>query len=197
LLNFQKKLYLASKSPRRIEILNLMNLKFTLVDSEIDEDITISMRPEELVMHLSREKVKAALNKISDGIILSADTIVVLDNCVLGKPSSPDDAYNMLRKLSGKNHLVFTGFTLFDKLSGSNLTDYESTNVKFIHLDDEMINEYISSGSPLDKAGAYGIQDSFGSVFVEKIDGCYYNVMGFPASKFYRKAKEFIKTFNL
>jgi septum formation protein len=173
-----------------------MNLKFTLVDSEINEDITISMAPKDLAMYLSQEKIKAASIKIDEGIILSADTIVVSDSYVLGKPVSPDDAFKMLKKLSGKEHTVYTGFTLYDKPSGKSITDYESTSVKFIDLDDEIINQYIQSGSPLDKAGAYGIQDSYGSVFVEKINGCYYNVMGFPVSKFYQRAKEFIKIIN-
>jgi septum formation protein len=197
LLTFPKKLYLASKSPRRIEILNLMNLKFTLVDSEINEDLSLSMPAKELAKYLSLEKSKMASQNIDNGLILSADTIVVLDELILGKPADSEDAYKMLRKLSGREHIVYTGFTLFDMPSKKYITDYESTFVKFIDLDEQMIEEYVQSGSPLDKAGAYGIQDSFGSVFVEKINGCYYNVMGFPVSKFYQRSKEFITSINL
>ncbi|MFA6540554.1 MAG: Maf family protein, partial [Bacteroidota bacterium] len=129
----------------------------------------------------------------TEAIVIGSDTIVVIDDKVLGKPSSAVDAEEMLSALSGKTHTVFTGFAFVDAGSKKSYIDFEQTEVTFRPLSSEEITDYINSGSPMDKAGAYGIQDDFGAVFVEKIVGDYYTVVGFPISKFYVAFREFVK----
>ena len=123
---------------------------------------------------------------VKRGIIITADTIVVLDNQIIGKPKNKKDAERILKKLSGRTHKVYTGFSVFNSVNGKIITEYEKTFVKFRELNKKEIVDYISTGSPMDKAGAYGIQDDFGAVFVEKINGCYYNVVGLPLTKVYK-----------
>jgi len=118
---------------------------------------------------------------------------VVLDQHFLGKPNNGGEAESMLRLLSGREHNVYTGFTIFNKPDGKYCSDVEVTTVKFRVLEDEEIRNYVRSGRPLDKAGAYGIQDDFGAVFVERIEGCFYNVVGFPLTKFYVSLRKFLR----
>jgi septum formation protein len=193
LLKFPKHLYLASKSPRRSELLKKINIDFTIKVSNIDENIYDGLLPEKHVKILSFLKAAAIAKNLKNGIVLGADTIVVSKNKILGKPSDAGDAQRMLKMLSGKIHEVYTGFTLIDMPSKYTVTDFEITKVKFRKLEKEEIEEYIETGLPLDKAGSYGIQDEYGSLFIENIQGCYYNVVGFPLSKFYKTAKKFIK----
>ena len=120
-----------------------------------------------------------------EGIILTADTIVVLEGQIIGKPKSKKDAERILKLLSGKTHFVYTGFAIKNISNKKEIIDYEKTSVTFHKLSSQMIIDYIETGSPMDKAGAYGIQDDFGAVFVKKVNGCYYNVMGLPLSKVY------------
>lgn len=178
-------IYLASKSPRRKKLLKQLNIKFKTVDLHFHERIIDGENPIYLVKRLSIEKLNTALLKIKRGIIITADTIVVLDNQILGKPKNKLDAKRILKKLSGKTHIVYTGFTIYNSANNKVITDYEKTLVTFRKLSDIEIEDYIASGSPMDKAGAYGIQDDFGAVFVEKINGCYYNVVGLPLAKVY------------
>ncbi len=124
--------------------------------------------------------------------MIGADTIVVLDHHVLGKPTSKDDAKRMLRLLSGREHSVYTGFALIDVETKRHVTGVEETKVRFRKLDEKEIVAYINSGSPMDKAGSYGIQDDFGAVFVEKVNGCFYNVIGFPLARFYSTWQRFV-----
>lgn len=124
-------------------------------------------------------------------MIVGADTIVVLDGHVLGKPKDARQARGMLRSLSGRTHTVYTGVALIDARSGMSESFYERTRVTFRAIDEKEIREYVRSGSPLDKAGAYGIQDDFGAVFVEKVSGCFYTVVGFPLSRFYVELPKF------
>lgn len=182
-------LYLASKSPRRRKLLKLLNIPFKSFSVDVDESFLDGEHPVKTVKRLSELKMFEAQKKISNGIIITADTIVVLDKHVLGKPESKIDAVKMLRMLSGKSHFVYTGFTIFDRSSNKLISDYEKTKVTFRVLDNQEIKRYVDGGSPMDKAGAYGIQDDYGALFVEKIEGCYYNVVGLPISKLYSKLK--------
>lgn len=178
-------IYLASKSPRRKKLLKQLNLKFRTLDLHFDEKVNDGEHPVFLVKRLSIEKLNQALLRIKKGIIITADTIVVIDKHILGKPKSKADAKRILKKLSGRTHIVYTGYSIYNSSNNKIITEYEKTLVTFRKLTDEEISDYILTGSPMDKAGAYGIQDDFGAVFIEKIDGCYYNVVGLPLAKLY------------
>ncbi|MFN3871770.1 MAG: Maf family protein [Ignavibacterium sp.] len=178
-------LYLASKSPRRRKLLKQLNLKFKSLSVDSDELVKPDELPHRAVMRISKEKMHLARRKIKSGIIITADTIVFLNNQVLGKPKDEKDAFRMLKKLSGKTHQVFSAYCIHNTNSGKTITEFVKTDVTFRKLTDQEIRDYIKTGSPMDKAGAYGIQDDFGAVFVDRINGCYYNVVGLPLSKFY------------
>ncbi len=182
---------LASTSPRRIRLMQQIGIPFTSQESGVEEKIGDGIPPEDVVRGLSKEKAERVAASLKKGIVIGADTIVVLDGAILGKPQSEDEAAGMLARLSGRTHTVFTGFALIDVESKKTYIDFEKTDVTFRHLTTEEIAGYVRSGSPMDKAGAYGIQDDYGAVFVERIDGCFYNVVGLPLSKFYSSLKEF------
>ena len=183
----------SSRSPRRIHLLHQIGLSFTVQESGVDEHIPDGIAPEEVVRRLSLEKASRVAERLHDGIVIGADTIVVLDGKILGKPSSKGEAISMLSKLGGKTHTVFTGFAMIDVVSKKSYVDYEKTEVTFRRLSIEEIECYVESGSPMDKAGAYGIQDDYGAVFVERINGCFYTVVGFPLSKFYTSWNMFLE----
>jgi len=185
MINSSSKIFLASKSPRRRKLLTQLNLKFKSFSVDMDEKICKNEIPSRAVVRLSKEKLDLAKEKVQDGIIITADTIVVLNKMILGKPESKKDAYRILRLLSGKTHTVYTGYSIYNSANNKTITEYEKTKVTFRMLTDDEIEEYIQGGSPMDKAGAYGIQDDFGAVFIQKINGCYYNVVGLPLAKFY------------
>jgi septum formation protein len=187
-----KPIILASRSPRRIHLLHQIGLSFTVQESGVDEHNSDGIAPEEVVRRLSLEKASRVAERLHDGIVIGADTIVVLDGKILGKPSSKGEAISMLSKLGGKTHTVFTGFAMIDVVSKKSYVDYEKTEVTFRRLSIEEIECYVESGSPMDKAGAYGIQDDYGAVFVERINGCFYTVVGFPLSKFYTSWNMFL-----
>lgn len=178
-------LFLASKSPRRRKLLKQLNLKFRSFSVEMDEVIYPDESPSKAVIRLSREKMNLAKEKVNKGIIITADTIVVLEKKILGKPINKKDAYHILKTLSGKTHTVYTGYSIYNFMNNKLISEMEKTKVTFRELTEKEIKEYINSGSPMDKAGAYGIQDDFGAVFIKKINGCYYNVVGLPLSKLY------------
>ncbi len=142
-------------------------------------------RPFFTVKRLSKEKLEMAKLKIKNGIIITADTIVVMDNHILGKPKDKKDAFRILKILSGRTHIVYTGYSVYNSINKKIISEFEKTEVTFRDLTDSEILEYIAGGSPMDKAGAYGIQDDFGAVFIKKINGCYYNVVGLPLAKLY------------
>ncbi len=174
---------LASRSPRRIDLLKKIIPHFQVDISDIDEDIEIN-DPIRYVLEISKRKVCEVAHKYDKGIIIGADSIVVRENRILGKPKDKEDAIRMLNFLSGQIHQVYTGFTILKKPSQKMITDYEVTHVKFRDLADWEILKYIEVAHPFDKAGSYGIQDE-SAVFVESIDGCFYNVMGLPVAKIY------------
>lgn len=173
------KLVLASSSPRREEILEQLNLKFTIVPSKIDEDNFDSSDPVELVRKLAEEKARSVSQLVEDAIIIAADTVVVYNDQILGKPSGKLDAKKMLKKLSSDQHQVITGVAVLNSSSGESHVDYNITEVKMTALSEQEINSYVDTGEPLDKAGSYAIQ-GFGGLFVEEIKGSYYSVMGLP-----------------
>lgn len=176
---------LASQSPRRAHLLRQIGLDFTIQPSSVEEIIEAHASFENNVKRLSLLKAEEIARTNEEGIVIGSDTIVVVDDAVLGKPTSPDDAKEMLRKLSGRSHSVYTGFAFVDAKTKKNYIAFAKTVVWFREITTEEIDRYVASGSPMDKAGAYGIQDDFGAVFVEKIEGDYYTVVGFPLSKFY------------
>ncbi len=191
-----KPLVLASKSPRRISLLRQIGIQPMVITADVEEDFSNDETPIENALRLSLKKAQAVEEKVKEGIIVGADTIVVLGEQLLGKPESEDDAHRMLRLLSGKTHNVITGFALLDVPTRKRATAYEETRVTFRELPDDEIAEYISSGAPMDKAGAYGIQDDYGAVFVTRIEGCFYNVVGFPLAKFYSTLQKFQTQLN-
>ncbi len=186
MINNSQKIYLASSSPRRKKLLEQIGLEFEVLKFSTPESIKKNEKPIDIVKRISLEKLEAAKKKVSSGIIITADTIVVFNNQILGKPKNKKDAFKILSLLSGNTHQVYTGFSIFNLKNSKTISEYEKTSVKFRKLLPEEIEEYIETGSPMDKAGAYGIQDDFGAVFIEKINGCYYNVVGLPLSKFYK-----------
>lgn len=172
-------------------MLRQIGLQFQVLETGIDETFDSSKGVNENVEWIAYEKARNAGENIQNGIIIGADTVVVLGNDILGKPKSFDEAVEMLSRLSGQTHLVYTGFCLIDKPSNLFVSAHEITKVTFRRLEAIEIEEYVKAGSPMDKAGAYGIQDDYGAVFVERIEGCYYNVVGFPLAKFYLVMQEF------
>ena len=186
MLNFD--IVLASASPRRKAILSQVDLNFIIKPSNIDEDFSIKLLPEAFCEYWAREKAKNIAESHSDKLVIGADTIVVLDDKILGKPKSQKESFAMLESLSGKTHKVLTGVSLINLELGIDFTFIESTDVSFYTLKNNDISNYINIYKPYDKAGSYGIQDGF-SAYVKKINGCFYNVMGFPISRFYRLYK--------
>lgn len=178
-------IYLASKSPRRRQLLKQLNLKFKTFSVETEEKVKRYESPHEAVLRIANEKMDLAKESVKRGILITADTIVFLDNRVLGKPKDEKDAFRMLMKLSGRTHQVFSAYCIHNTSTGITISEFVKTDVTFRKLTEKEILDYIKTGSPMDKAGAYGIQDDFGAVFVDKINGCYYNVVGLPLSKFY------------
>lgn len=171
-------LILASGSPRRKELLTQMGLAFRVVVSDADETVDPSLSPADQVALLSRRKADAVAGLVSDrALILAADTIVAFEGRSMGKPASPAEATQMLSLLSGKTHQVYTGFTL--RQGARTDTQVECTAVSFRPMTPDEIRAYVATGEPMDKAGAYGIQ-GLGGVFVEGIQGDYFNVMGLP-----------------
>jgi septum formation protein len=173
---------LASSSPRRSEILDMLGIDHIVFKPGIDED-NRSADPGSLVRDLSIKKAEAAAEAVDGEIILSVDTVVVLEDVVMGKPLSDEEAGTMLRQLSGKWHHVFTGLTLLAPGEKRSVSGEETTAVKFKQVGEMEIQDYIRTGEPFDKAGGYGIQGR-GSALVERIDGCYFNVVGLPVVKF-------------
>ena len=175
------KLILASGSPRRAELLEKMGLTFQVEPSNTDEVLEPGLTPQQEVVHLSLGKAKAvAAGRPEEAVVLSADTVVELDGKILGKPHSEEAAIAMLRALSGRSHRVLTGVTVMSPKGTE--THCEETEVYFRPISDEEIRWYVKTGEPMDKAGAYGIQ-GYAAMFIEKINGDYYNVMGLPVCR--------------
>jgi septum formation protein len=179
-------LVLASQSPRRREILSNAGIPFVVRASGVAEHRLQGELAEHYVIRLAREKA-LAVDRDDDEIILSADTVVVIDNEILEKPRDGSDAARMLRLLSGREHQVLTAICL--RAQSDTLVDSARTRVRFVGLTGREINDYIESGEPMDKAGAYAIQ-GLASKFIDRIEGCYFNVVGLPISLVYGRLKE-------
>ena len=183
------KIILASQSPRRRELLERMGITdFKVIPAKGEEVATRTLTPDQLVEQLSRRKCAEVAAAHPDDLVIAADTMVAVNNRLLGKPRTEDDAARMLATLSGRLHMVYTGVTV--SLKGKTLTAHEMTSVRFRTLTQADIIRYIATGEPMDKAGAYGIQ-GYGCVLVESISGDYYNVMGLPVCRLARMLARF------
>jgi len=182
---------LASKSQRRKDLLKMINIPFRSYPSNIDESIISNKytKPIDLCKGLAFLKAKKISQKFKSDLVIGGDTIVVIDNEILGKPKDKFEAHKMIDKLSGQTHSVYTGISIQCIDEKILKTFYEKTKVTFYKLSKREIDYYISNYNPYDKAGGYGIQD-MSSIFVDKIDGCFYNVVGLPISKFFKELKK-------
>ena len=187
---------LASASPRHAALLTAMGIEFEVVPSQIQERPHPDEPPADYITRLARAKVMAVVRQLESGLVLGADTVVVLDGVLLEKPADEQDARRMLKALSGRWHAVLTGVALFDAASRREVADYEKTLVRFAPLTDREIDWYVASGEPMDKAGAYGIQ-GLAAIFVEEIAGNYSNVVGLPIPLVYRLARRLGYSFVL
>ena len=181
----RQKYILASKSERRKQLLRQIGLNFISRDSRITELEEKDHHPVELIKYNSLTKSRTVAINYSKGIVIGADTIVVLDKIIINKPKDVRDAQKILKSLSGRKHFVYTGINIIDTKTGNEIFDYEKTSVYFRKLYDDEIKFYVRNHKPFDKAGAYGIQDDFGCLFIEKITGDYYNIMGLPLARLY------------
>ena len=183
-------IFLASKSPRRRKLLKQLGINFKSFSVNTIEEVLDGEHPVNCVKRLAMEKMNRAKKKVQNSIIITADTIVVLDKEVIGKPKNRNDAIKILSLLSGRVHTVYTGICVLNQKKNKLITDFEKTKVEFRLLSKDEIIDYVHGGSPMDKAGAYGIQDDFGAVFVKRINGCYYNVVGLPLTKLYKALRK-------
>ncbi len=181
---------LASKSPRRQQLLSLMDVDFRVVLKEVDESYPEHLTPEEIAVYIATQKAEAFDEDVTDEVVLTADTIVAIDGEILGKPADKEQAVQMLKKLSGRVHKVVTGVCLFYK--GKYNKFYDVSEVLFRPLSEQEIRAYVDAYEPLDKAGAYGIQERIGLIGIERINGSYTNVVGLPTEKVYQQLKKMI-----
>ena len=179
---------LASASPRRRELLSTAGVNFTVKVADVVERIEAGLTPDRVVMSLALQKAQAVAAENPEAVVIGADTVVILNEKILGKPKDEDDAFLMLRALSGRTHTVITGCCITDGENERRFSD--STEVTFYDLSDEEIREYIATGDPMDKAGAYGIQEK-ATLFVKGIKGDFFNVVGLPIAMLYRELKFF------
>ncbi|MGI6036768.1 MAG: Maf family protein [Limnochordia bacterium] len=184
------RIILASASPRRLDLLENLGLKPLVLPAQIDEDQVVGETPEETAQACALTKARFIYQQGQKGLIIGADTVVVLEGEVLGKPRDEREAVAMLTKLSGRVHRVITGLALIDGSTGASLADHVITEVTFRSLSPEEIRAYVATGEPLDKAGAYGIQGR-GAVLVAGIHGCYFNVVGLPLARLYEMLGHF------
>jgi septum formation protein len=184
------KIILASNSPRRKELLTQIGLSFSVAPADVDESVLPGESPDSYTVRVALDKARIAAERAGEGIVIAADTIVVAGDAILGKPSGPADARRMLSVLSGRGHEVITGLAVVDAATGRFTVRTSATQVWFRQLSDREIEGYVATGEPLDKAGAYGIQER-GALLVERIEGCYSNVVGLPLSLLGEMLREF------
>jgi len=189
---------LASASPRRKQLLSLIVPSFDVEVSHVDEHWQDEAQtPDDIVQVLSRRKAREVARRNPDAVVIGSDTIVVLNGEILEKPTSDDDATSMLGRLSGNTHTVFTGLCVSHFETGREVVDYTSTRVTFAAMRPEEIAAYVKTGSPRDKAGAYGIQDDLGAAFIPHIEGDYYTVVGLPVHRLYTLLRDHFPELNL
>lgn len=182
------KLILASKSPRRKEILEGFGFQVE-IDVEEVEEVSLKKEIADKITEIALKKVEAVAERRPDEYVVGADTVVVVDEEIIGKPKDEEDVCMILKKLSGRSHKVITAYALINKKKNLVHTDYEITDIRFTELTEEDIAWYISTGEPMDKAGAYGIQGK-GAAFIERMEGDFFSTMGFPLGKFVRDLKK-------
>jgi septum formation protein len=187
------RIVLASQSPRRKILLRQIGVLFTTHPSHIPEDFIPGQSARRNAGRIALAKAVEVSKHYKAGVVVGADTIVVVGKRLLAKPSSKADAIRMLRLLSGREHVVITAFALVDCRTGHSVVEVERTKVRFRRIGLDEIKSYVASGSPMDKAGAYGIQDDYGAVFVERVNGCFYNVVGLPLAKFHTTLRAFLR----
>ncbi len=185
-----KSIILASKSPRRKELLGKIGISFDTDPSDYQEEKDLDLNPREFAKYLSLQKAKNVAIRHKDSIIIAADTFVVFEEKILGKPSSEEEARIMLSKMSGKSHSVITGFTIIDTETNKVASKSVETKIYFKNLSPEEINSYVASKEPMDKAGSYAIQ-GLGGILIEKIEGDYCNVVGLPLTALIEELKNF------
>lgn len=182
------KIILASASPRRRELIKNLGIEYEVRTADCEEETVPGEHPKDTVIRLSRTKALwVAERETAPAIVIGADTVVAIDDEILGKPANRNEAAKMLRELSGRTHRVYTGMTVTD--GNKTVSEYVRTDVKFYELSDKQIESYVSTGEPMDKAGAYGIQE-YGSLLVKSISGDYFNVVGLPVSRLRRVLNE-------
>lgn len=175
----QRSIILASSSPRRRELLAGLGLEFTVIPSDVSEEIEEVCSPEEMVKLLAQRKAVAVASRVEQGLVIGSDTIVVLDGEILGKPRDKEDAFSMLVRLQGREHEVYSGLSIVDAKTHEYETGFQSTKVRMRALNDLEITQYIATDEPMDKAGSYAIQ-GLGATLVEGINGDYFTVVGLP-----------------
>ena len=185
-----KRIILASNSPRRKELLAKTGIIFEIIPSSYEEDMSMPVSPKELAVFLSKGKAELIANENPEAIVIGVDTFIVFGDKVLGKPHTKEKAKETLQMLSGKKHSVITGFTIIEKSVNKSISNAIETKVYFRNLDEKEIDEYINTGEPLDKGGAYAIQ-GLGGKLVEKIEGDYSNIIGLPISDLLEALKQF------
>lgn len=190
----KRKVILASQSPRRRELLAGMGIAFEAIKTNVEETYDPSWSPEQIVMHLSKLKLSPIdmSQYDSSSIFITCDTIVVVNGEIIGKPKDVEDAKRMLHALSGNTHTVYSGLTV--ATPQRQLTDFRSTDVVFERLTDEMIQYYIDTYQPFDKAGSYGVQEWIGCVGISEVHGSFYNVMGLPTRLLWQMLEEIVKS---
>ena len=184
-------LILASNSPRRHEILTNLGIPFKVFHRKVHAEYSALKNPEKFVVALAEQKSHEPAGQISEGIVVTADTIVYIDKTILGKPGTKEEAAQMIRRLQGRTHQVYTGICLTECMSGVKKSTFEVTAVVFSKMTEKEIEWYVDTGEYRDKAGAYAIQGT-GSLFVSGINGCFYNVVGFPVHAFFNLYREII-----
>ncbi|MDR6459776.1 septum formation protein [Chryseobacterium vietnamense] len=182
------KLLLASQSPRRKELLSSLGFEFEVVKIDCEEIIPENIKIEEAAAYLSDLKAQAFRNLEVGEVLLTADTVVAIDNEILGKPKDEEDAFKMLQHLSGRTHQVYTGITI--KTANTSITETDVADVTLDNLSDEEINYYIQNYKPFDKAGSYGVQEWLGMAKITSLTGSYYTIMGLPTHLVYKILKE-------
>ncbi|WP_031513151.1 Maf family protein [Desulfofalx alkaliphila] len=184
-------LILASQSPRRREMLQRLGLDFEVQVASVEEIVPSGLKPAEVVEHLAALKARAVAGLRDEGLVIGSDTVVVKDGVILGKPANEEEAKEMLRRLQGTSHRVYSGVAVVNAGDGSSITGHRCTKVTFKPLSQREIEQYIATGEPMDKAGAYGVQ-GVASIFITAIEGCYHNVVGMPLELL----AELLKKFN-
>ncbi len=188
---FTKKILLASQSPRRQHLLKDCGFDVSIIKIDVEETFDPSLQAQEIPLFLSQKKAAAYQLPLAENeVLVTSDTIVWLKNKVLNKPENMQEAKQMLLQLSGNEHTVYTAVTL--KTNKTTFSFFDESKVQFNSLSEEIIDYYLTKYKPLDKAGAYGVQEFIGYVGIQKIEGCYYNIMGFPLAKFFKEIENLI-----